>query len=69
MKYFKLDNIVKSNEIKYIFRNLTANNKENYGELNALNYNGFKMFLVQLAVLIFSRPPKNYKCLSMVEQV
>lgn len=46
IKNFKLDSLISSNEIKYIIRNLTTNNKENYGELNSINYLGFKMFLV-----------------------
>ena len=69
IKNFKLDSLISSNEIKYIIRNLTTNNKENYGELNSINYLGFKMFLVQLSALIFSRPPKKFTTLTNVEQL
>ena len=64
-----MGNSVKSSYIKYMVRKLTTNSQENYGELNQINYQGFKLFLVQLAALVFSLPPKNLNSLSLVEQI
>lgn len=61
LKDHYLDQHITVNEMQFLVQKINANLKKEYRDSSILDYEVFENFLIQAALAMFSRPPKDMR--------
>jgi hypothetical protein len=56
-----LDEYITVNEVQFIVQKINAHLKKDYRDSSILDYEVFENFIIQVALAMFSRPPKDMR--------
>ena len=61
LKDHKLDEFITVNEVQYLVQKINAHLKKDFRDSSILDYEVFENLLIQAALAMFSRPPKDMR--------